>query len=514
MAFDGFFLQNLIKELRNNILNARVNKIFSFQNGFVMELFRKKDRFNFCIDIRNDTASVYLTNTEIISKDDNDNFLVSLKKNFQNSVITSLDQHLSDRVLIISFENNNFLYGKQELKLIFEIMGKYSNLYIVKEDYIIDCYKKVFDTTSRNLIPKAKFEFLDSKKEAFDNISYNLISSPKDLQDKYMGISSKLATYLFENRVQLCDIADIKPILYNSKDYYCFNYLEDEEIKCEYNSFSELLYNNNNKENTNNKKYIDFVNKKIAKINKKIINIENDLIIYQNNSVYQRNANRLFESGIDLNSHINNYEDIKLDKRRTVIQNINDFYKIHKKSKSGITHLNIILDELKKEIEVLEEFLFYIELSSKKTISEIDASLKNIGYKSSKSVTSKQKTKIPSFKKIIYNDKTILIGLNQIQNEYIVKNSPSNYTWFHVGVFPSAHLVINSQTLTEDEIRFCAMMTAYYSRARNSSSIPINYTLVKNLKKIPNVSGFLVSMKTYKTIYIDIIETIIEDYIK
>jgi predicted ribosome quality control (RQC) complex YloA/Tae2 family protein len=50
------------------------------------------------------------------------------------------------------------------------------------------------------------------------------------------------------------------------------------------------------------------------------------------------------------------------------------------------------------------------------------------------------------------------------------------------------------------------MLAAYFSKNWQSSSIPVNYTLVKNLKKIPNSKIGKLILKEYKTIYIDIDE--------
>jgi predicted ribosome quality control (RQC) complex YloA/Tae2 family protein len=57
--------------------------------------------------------------------------------------------------------------------------------------------------------------------------------------------------------------------------------------------------------------------------------------------------------------------------------------------------------------------------------------------------------------------------------------------------------------LDEDLIRYCANIAAYYSKARYSSSVPVNYCEVRKLKKIPGSKLGLVSLSNYKTIYID-----------
>jgi predicted ribosome quality control (RQC) complex YloA/Tae2 family protein len=47
------------------------------------------------------------------------------------------------------------------------------------------------------------------------------------------------------------------------------------------------------------------------------------------------------------------------------------------------------------------------------------------------------------------------------------------------------------------------MVAAYYSKGRNSSSVPVSYCPLANLKKIPGAKPGMVQMGAYKTIYID-----------
>ena len=58
------------------------------------------------------------------------------------------------------------------------------------------------------------------------------------------------------------------------------------------------------------------------------------------------------------------------------------------------------------------------------------------------------------------------------------------------------------------------MLAAYFSGQRHSSSIPVDYTLIKHIKKIPGVPGYKVTYKNQQTMYIDIDEEKIGSYLK
>ena len=57
--------------------------------------------------------------------------------------------------------------------------------------------------------------------------------------------------------------------------------------------------------------------------------------------------------------------------------------------------------------------------------------------------------------------------------------------------------------MTELIIRAAANLAAYYSTAKNSSSVPVDYTKVRYLKKVPGMKGSFVTLSNQKTIYID-----------
>ena len=99
---------------------------------------------------------------------------------------------------------------------------------------------------------------------------------------------------------------------------------------------------------------------------------------------------------------------------------------------------------------------------------------------------------------------TILVGKNNIQNEYITHTiAKANDLWFHVKDAPGSHVLVQNPTMTEEEIRTAAMLAAYYSTYQSSSSVAVNYTLARYVKKIPGKRNCFVTHTNEKTIYID-----------
>ena len=137
---------------------------------------------------------------------------------------------------------------------------------------------------------------------------------------------------------------------------------------------------------------------------------------------------------------------------------------------------------------------------------EIREELAKQGYvKAYKSrIRKKKKQELPHYDTFQFEDVTLYLGKNNLQNEYVTwKLGRKNDTWFHAKDLHGAHVIITTPDPDEQLIRDAAMLAAWYSKGRFSSSVPVNYCLVKQLKKIPGSKGSFVSLSTYKTIYID-----------
>ena len=74
--------------------------------------------------------------------------------------------------------------------------------------------------------------------------------------------------------------------------------------------------------------------------------------------------------------------------------------------------------------------------------------------------------------------------------------------------------MLKSENFTETQIRLCASLAAYYSKGKDSSSVPVDYCLISQIKKVPGSKIGFVTMKSNKTIYIDPQETEILETIK
>ena len=95
------------------------------------------------------------------------------------------------------------------------------------------------------------------------------------------------------------------------------------------------------------------------------------------------------------------------------------------------------------------------------------------------------------------------VGKNNIQNEYVTNRlAKPNDTWLHTKDIPGSHVVIRSEQFSEKTLEEAAQLSAYFSQAKHSSQVPVDYTLIRYVRK-PNGAkpGFVIYDKQ-KTLYI------------
>src|SRR5690606_6291881 len=88
----------------------------------------------------------------------------------------------------------------------------------------------------------------------------------------------------------------------------------------------------------------------------------------------------------------------------------------------------------------------------------------------------------------------ILVGKNNKQNDYLTnKVARRDEIWLHTKDIPGSHVVIRSTEPNDETLMEAAILAAYFSKAKESSSVPVDYTKIRHVKK-PNGAkpGFVI----------------------
>lgn len=201
---------------------------------------------------------------------------------------------------------------------------------------------------------------------------------------------------------------------------------------------------------------------------------------------------------------------IKLDPNISPAQNAQKYYKKYNKAKVTEEHSIEQIKDAEEELAYIETVLDSIsKAETPHDLSEIKDELAEQGY-ISRSVGAKRKKKPQTSKPMHFvssDGYDILVGRNNKQNDEVtIRMSYSTDIWLHTKEIPGSHTLIRTNgtgTAPDRTILEAAQLAAYYSKAKNSSNVPVDYTEVKNVRKPNGAKPGFVIYEHNKTVYVN-----------
>ncbi len=530
MPFDGMLLNRVVRDLKK-YEGAKIGKIQCLSDEEVLFYLHKPGMGStrLALSAHSNTCRLYLCSNQKEPLPNPSAFVMMLRKRISQGYITEIEQMGYDRLVRFHISASNELSDRVEYDLYAEMMGKYANLVLVDTatNTIIDCLKRipVFENSKRLLHPGAEYT-LPEKPDRYDPLHPGPLNLEKSLVSQIEGFSPTLSReFLFrmqngQSYDQIMEELENSPNLYTyNKEYHCLplTHLKQPEKAMPLMDGLERLF-----EADETRKRIALqcgdvfkaVDREVKKLSRKLPRLEETLEESQDYDRYRQYGGVLFanlylekqpvmelpsfeEEGVMLS--------IPIDMRYSLKDNANLFYKKYHKLKRSIEILNEQIEECQDQLDYFETLKEQLNYCSADDVLEIRQELAGRHFMRLKQNSTRQKRKkMPNIVEIRMGDATIYAGKNNLQNQYITWTlAHRNDLWFHVKDYHGSHVVLRSENPTENEIRFAASLAAWFSKGRNSSSVPIDYTRISNLKKVPKKGPGFVTMKSYQTIYID-----------
>ncbi|HSH36174.1 Rqc2 family fibronectin-binding protein [Schnuerera sp.] len=213
---------------------------------------------------------------------------------------------------------------------------------------------------------------------------------------------------------------------------------------------------------------------------------------------------------VELENFYSEYMDkiiVPLNKKYSPAENAQRYYKRYSKLKNANLLLLKQIPETQEEIEYLENVLNSIEHCTEVIeLEEIKEELIKEGYLKSKGKKKQKKQTASKPHHYISSDGFhIFIGKNNKQNDFLtLKTARKEDLWFHVQKMPGSHVIIRSenQIVPEKTLEEAALLAAYYSKGKNSTNVPVDYTEKKDVKKPKNAKTGMVIYENFNTIFV------------
>lgn len=208
--------------------------------------------------------------------------------------------------------------------------------------------------------------------------------------------------------------------------------------------------------------------------------------------------------------------EIPLDIMLTPVENAQRYYKKYTKEKTAESMVSKQKEENHEEIQYLESLLVNLSnCTEEDEIEEIRNELVSTGYiKKGRKVSSRKRNPSTPMHFVSHDGFDIYVGKNNVQNDYLTtKFADASDIWMHTKKIPGSHVIIKShgRDVSDGALYEAANLAAFYSKARNSSSVPVDYTERKNVKKPSGAKPGMVIYYTNRTLYVTPSSEVVEN---
>ncbi len=473
---------NPLKEIIEQKDKLIFQEIQKFEDQY--RIVFRRTKFSLNINFSSNDSFVFLSKMDLLPFKLAGN-LTAINGKLINSRLISIKIVNEDRILSMQFRKINIYNQLESFNLICELIPHYQNLIlsseISKKNTIIDSLRRISfaENTQRQILPSLEYcpPQTDFKNIA-DEIVYPIKIS-KNLKLEENIVSEKGSSFTSMNSL--------------------FEAL-----------FEEILLN---KTEQIKKQKILQIEKIIKRKKKKLSKLDADFSIAEEMQKWKEWAELLkanfnsIKKGQTKISLTNYYSDefpiieIPIFADKNSKQNIEYYFKKYRKARDGKIKIAEQIEITNKEIDHFEKEIFDIE--------EIDSyiEIKEINKKNPQNLKTKKKAS-KGFKKIVINDSwEIYIGRTSTENDQLTTRfSKPNDWWFHTRIFRGTHLILRNLERKElpDDLKFiCCRIAAYYSKAKKSSNVPVDYTQIRYVRKPKGSPVGYVIYKNQKTLYVD-----------
>lgn len=555
MAFDGIVTRAMVRELQNKILLGKIEKVYQPEaDELVFHIHTRNGNMRLLASAGSAHARVCFISENPVNPPAPLSFCMLLRKHLQGGRITDIQQKDSERIIEISLETLNELGFTMSKKLIFEIMGKHSNIILVDiaSGKIIDAIKRVsFDASRvRQILPgmiyqyppvQEKIPFLSISDEELEGLPQDGKAILRAVGGIAPAFAEELATHCGSTRSsyfrsvlnevdrgQAGEARIYTDEAGNPIDFYPLPLSELEASAAverfdDLSSAMEAYFRRKASSNQGRQKSHDLIKSVTASLDKMYLKkkrLSEDLLKAEN-SEDMRLYGELLTANIHLvkpgmkSVDVINYYDgstvtIPLDIRQSPAKNAQLYFKKYGKSKTAIKEKQIQLDENEKEIQYLESVLTYLE--NTEDIAEIETirtELVETGYVRRRKQAGgfkEKKYKPAPYKYTLSNGMSVLVGRNNKENDILTfKTAGSKDMWLHTKDIPGSHVIVQSggTELDEESVWEAAAIAAYHSKARTSENVPVDYVIAKYVKKPAGAKPGMVIFTNNRTVWVN-----------
>ena len=562
MNLDGLTMSVLAKELNERLQTGQIQKLYQIDKTTLLFKIRALNEDQSLVITVGATPAMYLSKPLQDLPKEPSSLCMFLRKHIEGSRIVKVEQINGDRIMCIQTDKLEMDGSITSTFIYVELMGKYSNCIFVQDGVILESLIHVSPLMNRerSISPKLHYELPPNANRVslmdfdYDEIK-NLLTSfgdgtvqqsiraifngfGKPLLDEVLLTANlsgneiisdliptqvdALAKALYELKIKLNESNGLLTLINdNNKKAHATFILQNYKVLKEYSTISEAL-----EESIHNTKSIHTADKELEKILTAAIKKEegrHQKIKDELDDTNKMDTYKLYGDILMINAHLQvQYEPsiqlpnllsedgelltIPLKPNLTIVENGQWYYKLYTKLKNRMVSGEYQLNASTTKLEYLKSILYSITLATtRESLEEIRKECMDVGIiKKSKKPLSYKLGK-SNYIHLTIDEGEIFIGRNNQQNEYLTHRfaKPTDI-WFHTQDIQGSHLILRLNVEPDDMILSkVAQYAAYFSKARETSKVPVDYTYIKNIKKPPGSPLGFVIFNTHQTMIVE-----------
>lgn len=484
--------------LRKYIGTAKITDIF--QMGLERILCFKLEHLNELGDLSHKKMYVEIMgkHSNIIFTDENNKIIDSIKRISAN--MSSLREVLPGREYFLPDELKKKDLLNTELEEFTEILK--SKEYALSKSIYMN-FAGISPLIAEEIVLRASLSS-QAPSTSLSELEYtHLFHTIKNLLDDIS--SHNFSPNIVYRKEEALEFSSVELFSYNGEEYKKYSYDSVSKMLYDFYSSREAFVLNRQKSsdlrrivNTAleraSKKY-DLQEKQLQDADKKdIYRVYGDLLNTYGYSLKGGESSFTTENFYDDNKEIT----IPLDKNKSAKENAKKYYDKYAKLSRTTKALSEEIVNTKNDIAHLLSIQTALDVSSDdESLSQIRQELVDFGYIKKHSSGKQKKSTSHPYHYISTDGYDIYVGKNNYQNEELTfKVATGNDWWFHAKGIPGSHVILksnNEEDLPDRVYEEAAALAAFYSKAKDSEKVEVDYIQKKNIKKVAGAApGFVI----------------------
>lgn len=567
MSLDGFSMSALVRELSSTLTGGRIDKITQpNKQSIVLSIRQPGKNLLLYINTNASNPSAHLIETAPENPPEPPTFCMLLRKHLETGRIAAIRQEGRDRILHMDID---VIAGGGRIvtrTLTLELIGKYSNIILTEDGIIIEALRRIGENTSRvRTVFKGLSYTLPPTQDKCDLCTADIADIIKRVQDMadaklFQALIGTVLGFGPISAKEVCHLAGLSPNIQAAElSAADFNALSGalSEIRTwmehpapslrldangkvtamaafplterpdaqrlSYPTVSALMIDADRRLGSyvipDRERFRRLVRTELHRAREKHDKLAAEIAAAENAEEQKICADNLMTYQYDYKDHADNaitvaniYSEtgdtltIPLDRKLTIIQNMQAYYKRYDKLKRAQQLLTIQQERCAASIRHLESIESSLDSSTRLAeIAEIEDELILSGYLHEKLKKRSKDRRAHPFSFTAPGGTVILIGKNNMQNDMLTfKTAAPLDIWLHVRDIPGSHVILRTggTPVPDETLHLAAQLAVHFSKACGSSNVPVDYTAVRFVKKPSGAVPGFVRFVNEKTLFV------------